>query len=70
MDQILKYKCPKCGTGQYEIGEIWAAGSMMTRILGFHNKRYTSVSCNMCHYTEFYRLPKDKIGEVLNFTAR
>lgn len=70
MDQILKYKCPKCGTSQYETGQIWAAGSVVTRILGFHNKRFTFVSCNMCHFTEFYRVPGKKIGEVLNFTAR
>jgi predicted nucleic-acid-binding Zn-ribbon protein len=70
MDQILKYKCPKCGTSQYEIGEIWAASSMVTRILGFHNRRFTSVTCKMCHFTEFYKVPRKEISEVLNFTAR
>jgi predicted nucleic-acid-binding Zn-ribbon protein len=70
MDQILKYKCPKCGTSQYEISEIWATGTMMTKILGFHNRRFTIISCTMCHFTEFYRVPKKKIGEVLNFIAR
>jgi len=70
MEQILKYKCPKCGTGQYEIGEIWAAGSFFTKILGLQNRRFTFLSCNMCHFTEFYRIPKKQIGEVLNFVAR
>jgi|WetSurMetagenome_2_1015567.scaffolds.fasta_scaffold177695_1 uncharacterized protein len=70
MDQILKYKCPKCGTSQHEIGEIWTAGSMWTRILGFHNRRFTSVTCSMCHFTEFYKVPRKNIGEVVNFTAR
>lgn len=70
MDQIIKYKCPKCGNAQYTIGEMWAAGTLIVKFLGFQNRRFTSVSCNMCHYTEFYNVPKKKIGEVMNFTAR
>jgi hypothetical protein len=70
MDQIIKYKCPKCGTSQCETGEIWAASSIVTRVLGFHNRRFTSVTCKMCHFTEFYKVSRKEIGEVLNFTAR
>lgn len=70
MDQILKFKCPKCGTSQYETGEIWTVGTVMTRIFGFHNRRFTFVSCTICHYTEFYKVSLKKIGEVMNFTAR
>jgi uncharacterized protein len=70
MNQILKYKCPKCGSSQYDIGEIWTVGSSFARIFGFHDRRYTSVSCQNCFYTEFYKVPKKKIGETLNFLAR
>jgi predicted nucleic-acid-binding Zn-ribbon protein len=70
MDQIIRYKCPKCGNSQYEIGEIWAAGTILVKILGFENKRFTHISCSMCHFTELYKIPKKRIGEVLNFMAR
>jgi predicted nucleic-acid-binding Zn-ribbon protein len=70
MDQIIKYKCPKCGNGQYQIGEVFGASSPVTRILGIQDRRFTFVSCQMCHFTELYRIPKKKIGEVLNFMAR
>jgi predicted nucleic-acid-binding Zn-ribbon protein len=70
MDQMIRYKCPKCGHSQCEIGEIWAAGTIFVKILGFENKRFTHVSCSMCHYTEIYRIPKKRIGEVINFVAR
>jgi len=70
MEQILKFKCPKCGTGQYETGEIFASGSMLAKTFGLQNRRFTFVSCDMCHFTEFYRVPKKRIGEVMNFTAR
>jgi uncharacterized protein len=70
MEQMIKYKCPKCGTSQYETGEIWASGSVFMRTLGFQNRRFTFISCSMCHFTEFYRVPLKKIGEVMNFVAR
>jgi predicted nucleic-acid-binding Zn-ribbon protein len=70
MDQIIKYKCPKCGNSQYTIGEMWVTGSFFTKFMGFENRRFTYIACNMCHFTEFYKVPKKKIAEVLNFMAR
>jgi predicted nucleic-acid-binding Zn-ribbon protein len=70
MDQIIKFKCPKCGTSQYETGEIWTVGTVITRIFGIHNKRFTFVSCTICHFTEFYNAPPGKIGEILRFNTR
>ena len=70
MDQIIKYKCTKCGNAQYTIGEIWVNNTFLTKISGFGNRRFTYISCNNCHFTEFYRVPKKRIGEVLNFIAR
>ena len=70
MDQIIKFKCTKCGNNQYTIGEMWVPGTFMTKFLGFQNRRFTFITCSMCYFTEFYKVPKKKIGEVLNFVAR
>jgi uncharacterized protein len=70
MDQIIKYKCTKCGNSQYTIGEMWTSSSFVTKFLGFENRRFTYISCNMCHFTEIYKVPMKKIAEVLNFMAR
>jgi predicted nucleic-acid-binding Zn-ribbon protein len=70
MDQMIKYKCPKCGHSQYTIGEMWAAGTILVKILGFENRRFTYISCNMCRFTEFYKIPRKKLGEIMNFVAR
>ena len=69
-DQILKYTCPKCGNKQYDIGEMWAFSSFWTRLLELHTRRFTFLSCQKCKYTEFYRVSKKEIGEVINFLAR
>jgi uncharacterized protein len=70
MDQIIKYKCPKCGHTEYQVGELWAAGSIFVKILGFENKRFTYISCSMCRYTEIYKIPKKKLSEVMTLISR
>jgi Predicted nucleic-acid-binding protein containing a Zn-ribbon domain len=70
MDQILKYTCPKCGNKEYETGEMWTIGSFWTRIFKIYKFRFTFVSCKKCTFTEFYKIPRKTIGEMLNSTSR
>ena len=70
MNQVLRYTCPKCGYKQYETGEIWAVGSIWTRLFEVHNRRFTFVSCQNCTYTELFKTPHRKIGEVYNSLAK
>jgi predicted nucleic-acid-binding Zn-ribbon protein len=68
--QVLKYTCPKCGKKEYEIGEMWTFSSLWTKILELHTRRFTYLTCQNCKYTEIYKVPKKKIGDVINFIAR
>jgi uncharacterized protein len=69
-DQVLKYTCQKCGNKQYEIGEIWTISSFWTRLFEYYNRRFTYITCQRCKYTEFFKVPKKKIGEAFNFVTR
>ncbi len=53
--QQLNYTCPKCGSRQYETGEIRVAGGFWSKIFDVQGSRYTSLSCTRCTYTEFYK---------------
>jgi uncharacterized protein len=66
--QALKYTCPKCGNKENELGEMWTIGSIWTRLFEVHNRRFTYVTCKKCHFTELYKVPKKRIGEVYNNT--
>jgi len=68
--EILKYTCPKCGNKQYEIGEIWAFSSFLAKMFQIHNCRFTNITCKNCRYTELYKVPKKRIGEIINFISR
>lgn len=60
MEQKLKYTCPKCGNKQSDEGEVWTVGSLLTRLFKIYNRRFTYVSCSNCHYTEFYKIQKER----------
>ncbi len=67
MNKPMKYACPKCGSKTCEVGEIRTASSFLTKIFNIQNKRFSSVTCSQCSYTEFYKISSKKIGDVLDF---
>lgn len=62
-----KYRCPKCGHRNYEIGQVRAAGSFMAKIFDVQNRKFTSVTCKQCTYTELYNVSSNKLGNVFDF---
>lgn len=62
----LNYVCPKCEHTQCDVGEFRATGGFLTKVLDIQNKRFTTVTCNHCSYTEIYRTPSSKLGDVFD----
>ncbi len=63
----LNFKCPKCANNACEIGEIRAAGGFWSKIFDVQGKKFTSVTCNKCKYTEFYAAESSKLGNIFDF---
>lgn len=63
----MKYTCPKCSNKICTVGEIRTASTFLTKIFNIQNRKFTSVTCERCKYTEFYNVPSKKIGDVLDF---
>jgi len=70
MNKPLKYICPKCGSKTFVTSEISTSGHLFTRILNIQSKRFTSVTCSECKYTEFYNLSPKRLGEVLDIPEK
>ena len=63
-----KYQCPKCSNTICEIGEMRVAGGFWSKIFNIQAKRFTTVTCSQCNYTELYRGGSAGAGEnVLDF---
>ena len=64
----LKYNCSKCGNLEYDSGEIRTTGGFWTKIFNIQNKKFVSISCKKCGYTEFYSKTGARTAEnILDF---
>ncbi len=67
MKNQMNYKCPKCGNTQYEVDEMRATGGMFSKIFDVQNKKFTTVTCTKCKYTELYKTASSTLGNVFDF---
>ena len=66
--QHANWSCRKCSQKEYEVGEMRVTGSFWTKIFNIQNKKYSSVSCSKCSYTEFYKgQPSSGLANVFDF---
>ncbi|WP_418930353.1 zinc ribbon domain-containing protein [Gilvimarinus xylanilyticus] len=61
------WTCIKCETKTYEEGEMRVSGGFWSRIFDVQNKKYVTISCAGCGYTEFYKKPSSMAGNVFDF---
>ncbi len=63
----LNFTCAKCGNTLYEVGEFRAAGGFLSKLFDVQSKRFTTVTCKKCQYTEIYRTDSSTIGNIFDF---
>ena len=62
----LNFTCAKCGNSQYEVGEFRAAGGFWSKVFDVQSKRFSTVTCTQCQYTEIYRTSSSMLGNVFD----
>ena len=65
--QRQQYECAKCGCRDYGTDQFQATGGNFAKIFDVQNKRFITVSCRQCGYTELYRAQTDTGMNVLDF---
>ncbi len=63
----LNFKCAKCDNTQYEVGEFRATGGFLTKLFDIQSRRFTTVTCARCKYTEIYRADSSMLGNIFDF---
>jgi hypothetical protein len=61
------WECPKCQHQEYETDQFRATGGNFAKFFDVQNKRFTTVSCSRCTFTEIYRTSSSKLGNVFDF---
>ena len=62
-----QYVCPKCGCMQYESDQFQATGGNFAKFFDVQNKRFITISCAKCGYTELYKAQSSTGMNVLDF---
>ena len=65
-----RYTCPKCGHGSHEASEFRATGGLLTKIFDIQSKRFTTVTCSRCRFTELYQADQATLGNIFDFFTR
>ena len=62
-----QYVCPKCGNMEYEADQFQATGGNFAKLFDVQNKRFPTITCTRCGYTELYKEMSDGAMDVLDF---
>jgi predicted nucleic-acid-binding Zn-ribbon protein len=62
----MSYKCPKCNNTAYDVGEMRATGGTLSKIFDVQNKKFTSVTCTRCSYTEFFKAKTSALSNIFD----
>ena len=66
MEQQL-YQCPKWGCTTYVTDQFQATGGNLAKLFDVQNKRFITISCTRCGFTELYRSETSGGWNVLDF---
>lgn len=61
------WQCAKCSNLEFEADQFRATGGNFARIFDVQNKRFSTVSCTRCQYTEIYKTDSSGLMNVLDF---
>ncbi|MDO4280206.1 MAG: zinc ribbon domain-containing protein [Peptococcaceae bacterium] len=62
-----QYTCPKCGCHRFESDQFQATGGNFAKFLDVQNKKFITISCQDCGYTELYKQQTSAGGNILDF---
>ena len=61
------WQCPKCAHLEFDTDVFRATGGMFAKVFDVQNRKFTTVTCERCRYTEIYRVKSSALGSVFDF---
>lgn len=65
--QHSNWECPKCHNQEFEADEFAATGGGFSKIFDVQNKKFSTVTCTQCKFTELYKTDTSRLGNVFDF---
>ena len=67
MQEPVRFACVKCAHRQCEVGEIRTTGGFWSKIFNVQNRRFSTLTCGQCRFTEIYQMEASKLGNLFDF---
>lgn len=61
------WQCCKCKNLDFETDRFTATGGFLTKFFNIQSKKFTTVTCTACSYTEMYKTETSTLGNVFDF---
>ena len=65
--QHQNWTCLKCDNVEFKTDIFQATGGTLAKIFDVQNKKFTTVTCTRCQYTEIYKTDSSRLGNVFDF---
>ncbi|KAA3613281.1 MAG: GTP-binding protein [Calditrichaeota bacterium] len=62
-----QFQCSKCNGFEYETDVFRAVGGGFAKIFDVQNKKFFTVTCTNCGYTEIYKGDTSTLGNIFDF---
>lgn len=62
-----QYICSKCDGREYESDQFQATGGNFAKFFDVQNKKFITISCRKCGYTELYKARTSDGSNILDF---
>ncbi|MCE3202029.1 zinc ribbon domain-containing protein [Paenibacillus sonchi] len=59
--------CSKCGCKEYAVDQFQATGGNFAKLFDVQNKKFITISCRECGYTELYKSNTASGMNILDF---
>lgn len=64
---MSKWECPKCKNDTFEKDQFQATGGNFSKLFDVQNKKFITVSCSKCGYTELYKTTTEAGMNIIDF---
>ena len=61
------WECPKCQNKEFEADQFAATGGGLTKFFNIQSKKFSTITCTRCKYTEMYQASTTTLSNVLDF---
>lgn len=61
------FTCPKCGHHAFTSDQFRATGGFWAKMFDIQNKKFITISCDQCGFTEIYKEGTSTGENVLDF---